>query len=60
MKYEVDYFDPTNGATSPIDTIEAPFGYTVVQYIEDCRKNADQEYVEMLERGEVTLVAITE
>ena len=60
MKYEVNYFDPANGATSPIDTIDAPEGYTAEQYIADCRENADQEFAEMLERGKVTLIAVTE
>lgn len=55
MKYTVEFKDYRNGATSAIDTIEAQEGYTAEQYIEDCRKNADQDWIEMLENGEVTI-----
>ena len=57
-KYEVDFYDYTNGATSPIDTIEAPEGYTAEDYIRDCESNADQEWVDMLKNGDVTLVPV--
>lgn len=59
-KYEVEFTDNRTGATSPIDTIEAEAGYTAEQYIKDCRENADPEWVEMLEAGEVHLVEIEE
>ena len=55
MKYCVEYYDPRNGATSPIDNVEAPDGYTAEQYIKDCEKNADQDWVDMLHNGIVTL-----
>ena len=58
MKYEVDYYDPENGATSPIDTLDAPEGYTAEDYISDCESNADDEYCKMLARGKVTLISI--
>ena len=58
MRYEVDFYDPKNGATSPIDTIESGEGYTAEQYVKDCEANADQEWVDMLHSGEVTLVEI--
>lgn len=54
-KYQVSFYDFSNGATSEIDTIEAPDGYTAEQYVADCRKNADDEWVKMLENGDVTL-----
>lgn len=54
-RYVVEYTDPTTGATSPIDTIDAPEGYTAEDYLRDCRANADQDYIDMLEAGEVRL-----
>lgn len=56
MKYVVEYTDERNGATSPIDNIDAPIGYTAEQYIEDCQKNADPEWNELFEHGDVKLV----
>lgn len=56
MKYTIEYTDPTTGATSPIDTIEAPKGYTAEQYIRDCEENADQEWIDMIHAGEITVV----
>ncbi len=54
-KYVVEFTDEKTGATSAIDTIEEHDGYTAADYIEDCRKNADAGWVEMLEGGEVEL-----
>ena len=59
-KYEVNYYDPSNGATSAIDTVEAPEGYTAEDYIKGCLDNADEEWNEMLAKGEVSLVDVTE
>lgn len=58
MKYEVDLYK--NGVTSPIDTVEAPHGYTAEDYVRDCDANADEEWCEMLHDGQVILVAIEE
>ena len=58
--YQVDFTDNNTGATSPIDTIKAPEGYTAEQYIEDCKDNADQEWIDMLENGTVELTEIEE
>lgn len=58
MKYQVEYYDPSNGATSPIDVIEKPEGYTAEDYIADCAKYADDEWNEMLEAGSVTLIEV--
>ncbi len=58
--YEVNFRDASTGATSAIDTIEAKEGYTAEDYIRDCEKNADDEWNEMLEDGEVTLIDVTE
>lgn len=55
MKYEVNFHDYETGATSPIDNIEAPEGYTARQYIKDCKANADDEWNQMLKNGEVRL-----
>lgn len=54
--YTVEYTDPETGATSPIDIIRATGEYTAENYIDDCNENADQEYCEMLNRGEIKLV----
>lgn len=56
MKYEVNL--SANGATSPIDTIEAPAGYTAADYIRDCNENADRDWCEVLSSGIVTLTPI--
>lgn len=39
-----------NGATSPIDTVEGPEGYTAEQYVRDCEEVAgsDEEWIKML------------
>jgi len=58
VKYEVDFTDSRTGATSPIDTVVAPEGYTAEQYLNDCRENGDQAWIDMLEQGTVKLVAI--
>lgn len=58
MKYQVEYTDSRTGATSAIDTITAAEGYTAEQYIEDCRENADQEWIDMLEQGTVELIEL--
>ena len=60
MKYQVNYYDPANGATSAIDIIEAPEGYTAEQYVTGCAENAEPEYAEMLHAGEVSLETIEE
>lgn len=57
-KYQVDFYDYDNGATSAIDTVEGPDDYTAEQYVKDCEENADEEWVEMLHNGEVTLTEI--
>lgn len=41
--------------SSPIDNIEAPEGYTAEQYVEDCMRNADEDWCEMLRKGWVEL-----
>lgn len=58
MKYTVEYTDPNTGATSPIDTVTAPVGYTAEAYISDCDRNADREWCEMLHAGTVALVPV--
>lgn len=56
--YEVNYKDPNTGAISPIDTIIAPIGYTAEDYIKDCRDNADPDWCEFLDSGEVIIYAV--
>lgn len=55
MKYQVNFYDYENGATSEIDVIEARKGYTAEEYIEDCSHNADDEWNEMLKHGLISL-----
>ncbi len=55
--YEVDFYDPSNKATSPIDTLmNYPDDYTAERYINDCLKNADTDYNNMLATGFISLV----
>lgn len=58
MKFEIVFYDPSTGATSPIDTIEAQEGYTGEQYIADCEQYADDEWIEMLKSGTVSALPI--
>lgn len=60
MIYEVNYRDPETGATSPIDTVIAPDGYTPEDYTRDCVKNADPEWTDMVLKGEIILILITD
>ena len=60
MKYQVNITDYENGATSAIDTIEAPEGYTAENYIKDCEANAEDEWIEMLKSGTVTIEPVEE
>jgi len=60
MKYQINYTDPTTGATSPIDTVDAYEGYTAEDYIRDCRENADEDWIEMLDAGTVSVELIEE
>lgn len=57
-KYEVNFTDYETGATSPIDTVIKPEGYTAEQYIKDCKENADDDWNAMLTGGTVTLIEI--
>ena len=54
--YSVHYteFDRPD-ISSPIDNIEAPEGYTAEQYVDDCMRNADEDWCEMLRKGWVEL-----
>lgn len=55
MMYQINLKDPRTGATSPIDCVEAPSGYTADDYIRECKENADSEWYEMLKKGVVTI-----
>ena len=57
-KYEVNFTDYETGATSPIDTVIKPDGYTAQAYIDECMDNADDEWVEMLAGGKITLTEV--
>ena len=57
-KYEVNFTDNQTGATSPIDTVVKPEGYTAQAYIDDCMENADDEWNAMLAGGTVTLTEV--
>lgn len=57
-KFEVDFTDNRNGATSAIDTITVADNYTADDYIRDCKENADDDWNEMLANGQITLVEV--
>lgn len=57
-KFEVDFYDYSNGATSPIGIIIADDNYTAEDYVRDCEHNADDDWCEMLKGGRVTLVEV--
>ncbi len=57
-RYQVDFKDDVTGATSAIDTVVKPDGYTADQYIKDCKEYADDEWNDMLTRGTVTITEI--
>lgn len=57
QKYEVDIKNAA-GVISPIDTIIAPTGYTAEDYTNDCERNADDEWNEMLANGDIILLEI--
>lgn len=56
--YEVDltYFE--DGHTEAIDNIYADIDYTAEEFKSDCKKNADDDYLEWIEQGEVKLIKI--
>lgn len=55
MKYQINY--TINGTTSEIDTVyTVDENYTADQYIKDCEANADQEWIDMIQDGEITVV----
>lgn len=55
--YVVEFYDHSNGATSPIDTlVNYPDDYTPERYEKECLNNADTDYINMLATGEVILV----
>lgn len=61
MRYIVWVTDMNTGATSPMDNIEAPDGYTADDYIADCKCNADEAWNEMLRNADtITLEEVTE
>lgn len=57
-KFEVDFTDNRNGATSAIDNITVADNYTADDYIRDCKENADDDWNEMLANGQITLVEV--
>lgn len=58
QKYAVNITYYSNGATSSIDSVTAPTGYTAEDYISDCQDNTDDDWCEMLKTGDVKLVEI--
>lgn len=56
MKFEVVLHQP--GCDQTIDVIIAPKGYMAADYVADCERNGDQEYVKLLKTGEVELVKV--
>ena len=61
VKRYVVWMTDANGATSPIDTIDAPEGYTATDYYWDCDANAPDEWIAMLDAAvEITLEEVEE
>ena len=62
MKIQVNFYDKTTGATSPMDTINVDADYTPEEYIEDCIANdTDGIYTEeYFSNFEVTFERIEE
>lgn len=63
-KYQVDvtHRDDMGFAiyTEPMDIVEAPEGYTAEDYIRDCERNADDDWVKMLHEDDVELTDVTD
>lgn len=57
IKYQINLTD-ANGATSAIDTVEATYGYTAEDYIDECDKNADEEWCDMIAKGTISVEQI--
>lgn len=57
QKYEVDFHDFRNGATSAIDSIVETSDYTAEDYLYDLERN-DSEWAEEAKHGEFILVPI--
>lgn len=61
VRHYVVWMTDANGATSPIDTVDAPEGYTATDYYRDCNANAPYEWIAMLDAAvEITLEAVEE
>ena len=57
--YQIEYYDYTNGATSPIDVVHTNDpDYTAEKYIDDVRKNADPDYIDMIDNGRIDVIKI--
>jgi len=59
-RYQVEFKDYENGATSPIDTIEVEEGYTPADYLEDYKSNCPRGEENFYDNGEISFTDITE
>ena len=58
-RYEINFTDHRNGATSTIDNIERDSDdYTADDYMRECAGNADKEWCDMLSHGDITVTMI--
>lgn len=58
IRFQVDYHDFDNGATSPFDTITEDRDYTAEEYTEDLKNMNDDDYNKLLEHGYFILTKI--
>ena len=59
-RVQIEFTDFRTGAASPIDIVNVPDDYTEKDYINDCKKYADNDYNKMLRGGKVTFITIME
>lgn len=55
---EITYYE--NGATSAIDQVYEEEGFTAEQYVKNCEKWSDKEWVELIHSGDVEIIDVTE
>lgn len=59
-KIQVEFKDYTNGAISPIDTIDFAEDYTPENYLEDYKSNCEVGYENIYDNGEIIFTVYQE
>ena len=54
LRYQINYHDYNNGATSAWETVEAERGYTGEDFAENISKYGDEDEMELLDHGYFT------